>query len=205
MPRTATPAPSTGSGRVRASALPPEARRAAIVAAAIPVLIEHGAAATTRQLAEAAGVAEGTIFRVFPDKNALVEAVVETALDPEPTAEAFAAIAADQPLERRLEAAVVVLQRRVATIWRLLTAVGMVKPPEPQARRRSDGPDMRALAALLEPDATRLRRTPAEAAQVLRGLTFACSHPALADEPLPASEIVELFLDGVRAPSRPRK
>ena len=66
-----------GEKRVRAAALPPSERRAEIIATTLPLLMEHGSAMTTRQIAEAAGIAEGTIFRVFEDKTALIEAVVE--------------------------------------------------------------------------------------------------------------------------------
>ena len=67
--------------RTRATALPPSERRAEIIAATLPLVLAHGAAVTTRQIAEAAGIAEGTIFRVFPDKESLIEAVVESAFD----------------------------------------------------------------------------------------------------------------------------
>ena len=43
--------------------------------ATLPLLRAHGLSITTRQIAEAAGVAEGTIFGVFPDKEALLQAV----------------------------------------------------------------------------------------------------------------------------------
>ena len=66
--------------RTRATALPPSERRAEIIAATLPLLLAHGASVTTRQIAEAAGIAEGTIFRVFPDKESLIEAVVEPRL-----------------------------------------------------------------------------------------------------------------------------
>ncbi len=46
--------------------MPPEQRRAAIIDAAVDLLDAHGPELTTRMVAEAAGVAEGTLFRVFP-------------------------------------------------------------------------------------------------------------------------------------------
>ncbi len=46
--------------------MPPEQRRAAIVDAAVDLLADNGPELSTRMVAEAAGVAEGTLFRVFP-------------------------------------------------------------------------------------------------------------------------------------------
>ena len=54
----------------------PEDRRAALIAATVPLLHEHGLDVSTRKIAEAAGVAEGTIFGVFPDKHSLVVAAL---------------------------------------------------------------------------------------------------------------------------------
>ena len=62
----------------------PDDRREALVDATIPLLHEHGRTVTTKQIADAAGVAEGTIFRVFDSKDDLVTAAVEKALDMEP-------------------------------------------------------------------------------------------------------------------------
>ena len=58
----------------RAPRLTPDERRGALIEATIPLLLQHGASVSTRQIAEAAGVAEGTIFRVFDSKEDLVHA-----------------------------------------------------------------------------------------------------------------------------------
>ena len=77
------------SERTRAAPLPPAERRAAVVRAVAPLLLEHGAGITTKQIAHGAGVSEGTIFNVFADKDELIEAVIEAALDPQPLEERF--------------------------------------------------------------------------------------------------------------------
>jgi AcrR family transcriptional regulator len=61
----------------------PDERRRAIVDAVVPLLLEHGDDVTTKQIAEAAGIAEGTIFRVFPDKPALLLAAAAEVMSPE--------------------------------------------------------------------------------------------------------------------------
>ena len=60
----------------RARALPPDERRAAILTAVLPVVLDKGMSASTRELAQAAGVAEGTLFRVFDSKDDLILAAV---------------------------------------------------------------------------------------------------------------------------------
>jgi AcrR family transcriptional regulator len=190
--------------RTRATALPPSERRAEIIAATLPLLLAHGSTVTTRQIAEAAGIAEGTIFRVFPDKESLFEAVVDFAFDSASTDAALDAIDRSLPLESRLTAAVDVLRRRFTDLWQLRTALGMmqVSGGGPAMTDRHRAPDLAPLAALFAPDAAAIRRDPLEAAHLLRGLTVATTHPSLVlDEPLSSAEIVSLLLDGIRTPA----
>lgn len=177
----------------RAPALPAEERRQAILDATLPLLVERGGAVSTKQIAEAAGIAEGTIFRVFPDKDSLVRAAVERAFDPEPTEQALAAIDATKAFEAQLADAVTILQQRLAAIWRLISAIGAA-PEDKQARPGESA----ALTALFATHASQVVHDPASCAQRLRALTLALSHPLLVDEPMSPSEIVSLLLDGIR-------
>ena len=77
--RTSTTATAV---RHRATPLPPSERRAAIIAATLPLLRTIGPPVTTREIAKAAAVAEGTIFSVFADKDDLIEATARAGFDP---------------------------------------------------------------------------------------------------------------------------
>jgi AcrR family transcriptional regulator len=186
------------TGRVRAAALPLEERRSAIVAATLPLFLEQGAAVTTREIAQAAGIAEGTIFRVFEDKTALLDAVIEAALDPAPTEAAIRSIDPTLSFEDRLIAAVGILRERVLYAFNVLSVASGTTRGATQQRST----ELPALTAIFESEAEQLSRAPADAARVLRGLTFACVHPAFGtDEPLTSEDIVAVLLDGIRRPS----
>jgi AcrR family transcriptional regulator len=200
MPRpapTLTPERPRSSGSRRATGLPPEQRRAAIAAAALQLLLEHGTNITTRQIAEAANIAEGTTFRVFPDKEAVIRAAVDLALDPAPINQALTEIDRALPFEQQLVVAVEIIQQRMLDIGRLVSAVG---GPAVFAGRERPLPDMAALTALFAPECGRLRYDADRAARLLPALTLAFSHPALhGGQPVSPSEIVALLLDGIRA------
>ena len=182
----------------RAAPLPPEQRRAAIVAATIPLVRLYGLDVTTSQIALAAGLAEGTLFRVFPDKESLLQAAVEHACDPEPTERALAAIDRSLSMRDQMICAVEILQRRVEQLWHIVSMLGRAMPPK-MPQRPLESSLTGSLAMLLEPFRDELRCEPIHAARLLRAMTFAGSHPRLIEGPaLTAAETVTVLLDGLR-------
>src|ERR1700710_1924721 len=115
--------------RERAPAMSPEERREALVAATLPLLREHGRGVSTRQIAEAAGVAEGTIFRVFDSKDELVDEAVAKAFEPGTFMAQQQALDPTLPFRERMVALVRVLQGRFIDTFGLMRAVGLVAPP----------------------------------------------------------------------------
>ena len=170
-------------------------RRAAILAATEPLLEEWGRDVSTRQIAEAAGVAEGTIFRVFPTKEALIDAVAAEAFDMRLTCAEIAQIDPDERLEVRLADAVAILQRRMRRVIALFHSLRLRPPPSDDrtARQREDNELLTAaLTTVIGLDADVLRVSPAEAAHLIRCLTFATTHPMLTG---PIEYTPELLVD----------
>jgi AcrR family transcriptional regulator len=176
-------------------------RRSALVDVTLPLLHEHGRAVTTRQIAEAAGVAEGTIFRVFESKDDLVQAALDHAFDIEPFLEDLRRVDPDQPLRDLVSDLVTLLQVRFRGIFTLMTAVGMVGPPSGRAHMKHPREEAeQIMTELLAPHAAELRAPVPHVVHVLRLLTFAGSHPHLSDgRILSADEIVTAVLDGLLA------
>ncbi|MFI5808274.1 TetR/AcrR family transcriptional regulator [Streptomyces sp. NPDC051561] len=208
------------SARRRAPAMDPDQRRAMIVAAALPLVVEYGAAVTTAKIARAAGIGEGTIFRVFDDKDALLAACMAEALRPEDTVAHLAAIELDQPLAARLIEAAEVLRghmNRIGDVAGALASVGRSRRPElpqaglakaglPEAEKGGRLPDREAglaapraaLAALFAPDGQELRLAPERLADAFQMLLMAAGRSG-APEPLTTDELVDLFLHGAVA------
>jgi AcrR family transcriptional regulator len=170
-----------------------------IIDAAVPLLLEHGEMVTTRQIADAAGIAEGTIFRAFTGKDELIGAVIDAALDPAPLERSLSEIDPELGLTEIVTEAAAIAQRRVVDVWRLATSVG----PRFHDRKKTPMADSPTLTRLLEPHRDELRYPPRRAARNLRAIVFATSHPMMVERPATPAEIAQLFLHGVAKEAAP--
>jgi AcrR family transcriptional regulator len=199
-----TDEPPAAGKRRRATPMSPAARRAAIIAATVPLVRRYGFDVTTRQIAAYSGIAEGTIFRVFENKETLLRQAVEAALDPTDAAERLRAIDTGAPLTDKVEAAAEVLKQRMTDALELATAIGFSHMPHEDDPRHADRQDRFArlshvLEAIFEADRGQISCPPAEAARYLLLVAFGGSHPRLTEgRPLTTTEITSLLLNGIR-------
>lgn len=196
------PPPPSGTGPGRAQPLPAEERREALVDATMRALREQRRPLSTREIAQAAGVAEGTIFRSFASKDDLIDAVVAKAFGPKEGALRVEDIDLDRPLRDRLIDFVAILQEQLQNVFGLMEALGMSSPPatecDPEADARRADRVVEALTRLVGPDTASLRVDPAGLFRYLRLLTFSGSHAGISDgDTMTPAEIVEVVLNGV--------
>lgn len=174
----------------------PEQRREAIVDAVLPLVREHGANVTTKQIAQAAGIAEGTVFRAFNDKTELLHACVAAALSPDELCAAVRAVPADTDLADRLaEAAQLTFEHftRFGELVHTLAASGfdlrgsgagpgpVKKPgPMPDLRARFVRDLNAAVTSLIDPREVRV--PPAQLANYLQSLTMGIRFNAVEPE-----------------------
>lgn len=199
--------------RRRAPAMSQEERRAAIIRSTVPLLIEHGGNVSTSQIAAAAGIAEGTVFRAFKDKHDLLLACMKAGMNSDEEIARINAIGRDGPLPARLTEGVRAVSGYLDRIWAIGQAVraGGVGPED--MRERMHGKDgkpaepgpppqllvvSQALVGLFDEDADNLRVDAERAVRMLLSLVFSNRMQGEGfGEPIEPAEIVDLLLHGV--------
>lgn len=212
----------------RATPMSPADRRAAIVEAVLPLVVERGEMPSTREVAEAAGIAEGTIYRAFDDKDSLLHAVVERALAAPPgDGPELPLTRGDEDLHGQVVEMAQQVQGRLRTVSTVLMAVRRQLAADPD-HRHGPGPGgpgpggppayvveanqrlLDRLTGVFDAHRDRLRVEPATAALVLRSLVFGSQHPGMSGVGLTAEQIADVVVHGVAhggadAPARPQE
>ncbi|MFG2830137.1 TetR/AcrR family transcriptional regulator [Streptomyces sp. NPDC048434] len=184
-----------------------------IVAAALPLVAEYGAAITTSQIARAAGIGEATIFRAFKDKDEVLDACVAEAAGTDHVLRELASVSLDEPLAVRLTEAAEALRahmERMGTVIGALHGSGHLRGREPGAGSEDGGGPPRdrraesvtalrnAVIELIEPDRAAFRLSPEKVSAAFLGLLFTRLQTPVsdADAPLTPDELIDVLLRG---------
>ncbi|MFC4617733.1 TetR/AcrR family transcriptional regulator [Camelliibacillus cellulosilyticus] len=124
-----------GEARKRAPRMSIEKRRAMIVKAALPLLIEIGPTVTTLQIARAAGISEPAIYRAFADKNEVLTACMEEAMNPNHIVTELEAIETEGKIDERLTAIFEALRANSERTMAVMHTVRMAMPQKSNDQR----------------------------------------------------------------------
>jgi AcrR family transcriptional regulator len=195
----------------------PDDRRDALIEVFVRLAHREGRKPTTSEIAQEAGVAEGTIFRVFPTKEVLEKEAVQAAFCPAPVRRRISAIDPQGSLRDRLVDFTRIMQLRFTEVFGLMGALGLTEPPNRgphqacyDAGRHLRGhadeeehvaahqPLLETINELLVHDEDTLLVPGTDVVHRIRLLTFSGSHPGIADgKVLTPEEIVDTVLFGL--------
>lgn len=170
----------------------------ALVAAARELFATTGVDATTREIAERAGVGMGTLFRRFPRRADLVGAVFQNEMDA--CAQAAATLARDNPPFEALAKWMQLYVQLIATKRGLAKAMRSDDPVYVGMAARFDQRLRPAARALYEAAvAVGEVRPDLDAAEILSAVSTLCMS-TYDGRPDHASRMVALFVEGLRLP-----
>ena len=178
-----------------------EDRRSHILDAVVPLLMKHGADVTTRQIAEAADIAEGTIFRAFTDKDELIDQAVMRFMDPEVTFALIEDIDPALPVQDKVSEVVDIFRRRSEGMVGMMSAVGHRKrlhANHEEVHARADVRGAEVFTRLFAADEDALRIDRSLAALFMRVLGYGASIPFFTSQrDVTTDEIVDFVMRGI--------
>jgi AcrR family transcriptional regulator len=161
---------------MRAQPLSVDDRQSMIIDAVIPLLLEHGRAVTSSQMARAAGIAEGTIFRAFGDKESLIRAAADRYLDPVQMRRDLGAIDVTLPLEQKVRMMIDILQTWFRGVFGMMALIGARERPPV----RPSSPEYTSIiGAALQADIDQLGWSTERIAHVIRLVSFSSALPQM--------------------------
>jgi len=198
-PSAQAPAVDTGPGdRVRAKRADARRNQERLVAAAREVFAEQGASASMEAIARQAGVGVGTLYRHFPNRIDVVEAVYRT--DVEELADAARSAVAELEPWPAVVAFFEAFMRYAQTKQTLLTELQQAFEKNPALRSRSR--ELIDSAFDLVIDRAReagVIRTDVDGSDVTQLVSPVCTNPVISPEQ--GRRLLSMILDGLRYPA----
>lgn len=200
----------------RAAPMAPDDRRRAILDAVVPVLLERGPQLTTREIADAAGVAEGTLFRVFEDKHELLLEACWHVMTPDRARTWMSEIDTSGSLEDTVRQIVSTMADGMDRVVRVMLAVRSLsegshhdgghnrgRGPTREFFEESNRAVVESLTWALRPHRTELALPPERAALLVRALVTGATHPGGGDQHRPTvAEITQVLMAGIAVPGK---
>lgn len=183
--------------------MPAADRRQSIIDATLPLLLEQGPDVSTREIAKACGIAEGTIFRAFDTKQDLIHATLHAAFEPEQALAELSQLPPDQDLNSRTQSILVIIHAEIRRTRALLSSLLRDGHPPRHHRPPHGGPSdakqllETATRQALLPYQDELRLPVETAAHVLAELSFALGFDALDQHLGEAARIADAILHGI--------
>ncbi|MEX1209116.1 MAG: TetR/AcrR family transcriptional regulator [Acidimicrobiia bacterium] len=193
---------SVSRSRERAQPLPPDERRASIVAAALPLVTARGREVTTAEIARVAGVAEGTVFWAFSSKEELLDACVQEVTRTDQFHADLATAAERVTLDERLLGAAEALEAHLCRVLPLVLSLGLPGTNRGEGRGRMLATLVDSVGEYVsrETEAGEITGEATMVARALIGLVFSAVfqqvHAGI--EPANTKDLVGVVLDGVR-------
>ena len=194
----------TGAGAPRAQRADAKRNRELLVAAAAELFDERGVEAPLEEIARRAQVGIGTLYRHFPNRDVLIEAVYrhEVEMLCDGVDDLLAQNPPDAALAAWMRAFALYVARKRGMAMALKSVLGADSELFTQSHQRIQAAIGTLVAAAVEAGTIRSDVEPADLLRAMGGICMAADTPGWADR---TGRLVDLLMDGLRyGASKPR-